>query len=127
MRYSRQRELVLRQVQKRGDHPTADDIYLALRDDCPNLSLGTVYRNLNNLVEMGMMRRVSIPGMADCFDRTTEEHDHLYCTQCGKVEDVFLYSGLMRQILDERTDLQVSHYSLNLYGLCSHCRNKHSN
>ena len=52
MRYSRQRELVLRQVQNRCDHPTADDIYLAIREDCPGLSLGTVYRNLNGLVEM---------------------------------------------------------------------------
>lgn len=64
MRYSRQRELVMRQVQSRCDHPTADEIYTAVRDDCPGLSLGTVYRNLNGLVEAGRVRRVSVPGQA---------------------------------------------------------------
>ena len=62
MRYSRQRELVLRQVQNRCDHPTADDIYSGHPRGLPGLSLGTVYRNLNGLVEMGRVRRVSIPG-----------------------------------------------------------------
>lgn len=122
MRYSRQRELVLRQVQNRCDHPTADDIYLAIRDDCPGLSLGTVYRNLNGLVEMGRVRRVSIPGMADRFDRTLSDHDHLYCTRCGKVEDVFLDKSAVVNMLEARKDLAIEHFSLNLYGLCSACR-----
>ena len=127
MRYSRQRELVLRQVQNRCDHPTADDIYLAIRDDCPGLSLGTVYRNLNSLVDMGRMRRVSIPGMADRFDRTLDDHDHLYCTQCGKVEDVFLDKSGVDAMLLGCPDVCVSHYSLNLYGSCSKCRETHKN
>ena len=114
MRYSRQRELVLRQVQNRCDHPTADDIYLAIREDCPGLSLG--------LVEMGRVRRVSIPGMADRFDRTLSEHDHLYCTRCGKVEDVFLDKTAINQMIEARKDLAIEHVSLNLYGLCSACR-----
>ncbi|MDY4168212.1 MULTISPECIES: transcriptional repressor [Eubacteriales] len=122
MRYSRQRELVLRQVQNRCDHPTADDIYLAIREDCPGLSLGTVYRNLNGLVEMGRVRRVSIPGMADRFDRTLSEHDHLYCTRCGKVEDVFLDKTAVNEMIEARKDLAIEHVSLNLYGLCSACR-----
>lgn len=124
MRYSRQRELVLRQVQSRCDHPTADDIYLAIRDECPGLSLGTVYRNLNGLVEMGRMRRVSIPGMADRFDRTLPDHDHLYCTKCGNVEDVHLDKQTINATLDARKDLAIQSYSLNLYGLCSRCREK---
>lgn len=122
MRYSRQRELVLRQVQSRCDHPTADEIYLSVKDDCPGLSLGTVYRNLNGLVEMGKIRRVSMPGMADRFDRTMDEHDHLYCTKCGRVEDVLLDKTAVDQAIASRTDLQVEHYSINLYGVCSACR-----
>ena len=124
MRYSRQRELILRQVQSRFDHPTADDIYLAIREDCPGLSLGTVYRNLNGLVEMGRVRRVSIPGMADRFDQTLEDHDHLYCTACDKVEDVHLEKDAITAMLQSREDLTIQNYSLNLYGLCSSCSEK---
>ena len=70
MRYSKQRELILNQVQTRSDHPTANAIYAALREVCPGLSLGTVYRNLNCLVDAGSIRRVEVPGHADHFDHT---------------------------------------------------------
>lgn len=122
MRYSRQRELVLRQVQGRCDHPTADEIYLSIKDDCPGLSLGTVYRNLNGLVDMGRIRRVTMPGMADRFDRTLEEHDHLYCTKCGHVEDVVLDKTAIDQTISAQQNLCVERYSLTLYGVCSKCR-----
>lgn len=127
MRYSRQRELVLRQVQSRCDHPTADDIYLSIRDECPGLSLGTVYRSLNGLVDMGRVRRVSIPGKADRFDRILGEHDHLYCTSCGKIEDVVLDKTLIEQSLSNRQDLSIQSYSLNLYGICSICHGQNKN
>ena len=67
MRYSKQRELVLRTVEQLCDHPTAEEIFDKAAPECPGLSLGTVYRNLNSLVEAGMVRRVSIPGRADRF------------------------------------------------------------
>ena len=83
MRYSKQRELVMQTVQQLCDHPTAEEIYDKAAQECPNLSLGTVYRNLNSLVEAGRVRRVSIPGKADRFDHTLPWHSHLYCTVCG--------------------------------------------
>ena len=57
MRYSHQRELILREVLGRTDHPTAEQICTSLRAECPRLSLGTVYRDLNTLVEIGKIRR----------------------------------------------------------------------
>ena len=87
MRYSKQRELVLHTVEQLCDHPTAEEIYDTAAKECPGLSLGTVYRNLNSLVEAGMVRRVSIPGRADRFDHTLCWHSHLYCTACGGVVD----------------------------------------
>ena len=87
MRYSKQRELVMQTVQALCDHPTAEEIYDAAVKECPGLSLGTVYRNLNSLVEAGRVRRVSIPGKADRFDHTLPWHSHLYCTVCGSVTD----------------------------------------
>lgn len=122
MRYSRQRELVMRQVQSRCDHPTADEIYTAVRDDCPGLSLGTVYRNLNGLVEAGRVRRVSVPGQADRFDRTLADHDHMFCTRCGRVEDVQLDKTPLDKMIAGRPELAIESYALTLYGVCSACR-----
>ena len=85
MRYSRQRELVLHQVKSLCTHPTAEEVYEQAVKECPSLSLGTVYRNLNSLVEAGLVRRVSIPGQADRFDHTLRWHGHFYCTACGGV------------------------------------------
>ena len=90
MRYSHQRELILREVLKRTDHPTAEQICTSLRAECPRLSLGTVYRDLNTLVEIGKIRRVSIPGEADRFDGQTECHQHLWCTKCHQVESLYI-------------------------------------
>ena len=87
MRYSKQRELVMQTVENLCDHPTAEEIYDTAAKECPGLSLGTVYRNLNSLVEAGRVRRVSIPGQADRFDHTLAWHSHLYCTVCGGVTD----------------------------------------
>ena len=109
MRYSRQRELVMRQVQSRCDHPTADEIYTAVRDDCPGLSLGTVYRNLNGLVEAGRVRRVSVPGQADRFDRTLADH-------------VQLDKAPLDEMIASRPELAIEGYALTLYGVCSACR-----
>ena len=77
MRYSKQRELVLQKVEQLCDHPTAEEIFDLAARECPGLSLGTVYRNLNSLVEAGRVRRVSIPGKADRFDHTLGWHSHL--------------------------------------------------
>ena len=102
MRYSKQRELVMQTVQNLCDHPTAEEIYDAAVKECPGLSLGTVYRNLNSLVDAGRVRRVSIPGKADRFDHTLPWHSHLYCTVCGKRAMGFPFCSL-RQNLRWRT------------------------
>lgn len=124
MRYSRQREMILQEVRQRNDHPTADEIYTSLREGCPGLSLGTVYRNLNSLVEMGSVRRVEIPGQADRFDHTLAPHTHLYCRCCGQVVDVAVNTDLLNQALDLQK-VQVEQYALALYGVCSQCTTHH--
>ena len=122
MKYSWQRQIILETIQEHKEHLSAQQIYGYARERCPHISLGTVYRNLNGLVEMGRVRRVSMPGMADRFDRTLTDHDHLYCTCCGRVEDVQLDKAPIEQAIASRPDLSIQRYSLNLYGLCSACR-----
>ncbi|MEA4971216.1 MAG: transcriptional repressor [Candidatus Pelethousia sp.] len=89
MIYSKQREFVLGAVREtQGQHPTADALYTAIREQSPSVSLATVYRNLNQLAEAGKIARISIPGAADRFDPVTDGHSHLICRDCGAVVDI---------------------------------------
>lgn len=124
MRYSHQRELILREVLSRTDHPTAEQICSSLRSECPRLSLGTVYRDLNTLVEIGKVRRVSIPGEADRFDSRIDSHQHLYCRACHKVETINLSEDKLRALVESYPDLEVEDYSLTVFGRCKDCMDK---
>ena len=88
MRYSKQRETVLNVVNKSRAHPTAEMVYQEVKKEIPNISLGTVYRNLNVLAEQGMIKRISIPQDVDHFDHRNDEHYHFYCTTCNHLIDL---------------------------------------
>lgn len=121
MRYSKQRELILKKVNALCDHPTAEEIYEVAAKEIPGLSLGTVYRNLNVLADAGMVRRVSIPGKADRFDHTLRQHSHLYCNKCGCVEDISLNDAAIMEIVKQGNDT-AEDYSLVIFGTCEKCR-----
>lgn len=123
MNYSKQRELVLQTVLENPIHPTADDVYELVRRQNPKISLGTVYRNLNFLSEMGMLRKISMPVGSDRFDGRLDEHYHMACTRCGRVFDVECGAlrELDRQIL-ERHGFRVQDRHLLLTGLCRECQ-----
>lgn len=126
MKYSRQRELILESVRNCTDHPTADTIYARVRIQDPKVSLGTVYRNLNLLAENGQLRKISIPGGSDRFDRTMMEHGHIICTQCGAVSDIV--PEHLRALDDEisrSTDYKVTRRELILEGICPECQKNH--
>ena len=123
MRYSKQRELVMQTVQALCDHPTAEEIYDAAVKECPGLSLGTVYRNLNSLVDAGRVRRVSIPGKADRFDHTLPWHSHLYCTACGSVVDADVDEKQVMKLVRSQKGV-VQDCAVVLFGLCEACAQK---
>lgn len=123
MRYSKQRELVMQKVQSLGCHPTAEQIYNAALAECPNLSLGTVYRDLNSLVDMGRVRRVPIPGKADRFDHTLEPHSHLYCTACGGVSDIELDEKKLVRLI-KTPHGAIDGCVVTFFGVCDSCRQK---
>lgn len=120
MRYSRQRELVMQKVEALCDHPTAEEIYGEAIKECPNISLGTVYRNLNSLVEAGRVRRVSIPGQADRFDHTLPWHSHLYCTVCGSVTDADVDEKQVMKLVKNQKG-KVRDCAVVLLGVCEEC------
>ncbi len=121
MRYSHQRELILREVRSRTDHPTAEMICTALREESPRLSLGTVYRDLNTLVERGEISRVPVPGAADRFDGETTPHQHLYCRRCHKVESLYIPTSKLQAYLDACPGIRAESYNLIAFGLCTAC------
>lgn len=123
MRYSKQRELVMQKVEALCNHPTAEDIYNAAVKDCPGLSLGTVYRNLNSLVDAGRVRRVPIPGKADRFDHTLAPHSHLYCTCCGCVTDVELDEQRVIRLVKNSHD-SIQGCAVTFFGVCEACRDR---
>ena len=87
-RNAAQRSLILDIMAGNKTHPTANEIYEEARKKHPHISRGTVYRNLNFLVDSKNILRISVPNGADHFDSTLEEHYHLYCENCSKVTDV---------------------------------------
>lgn len=88
MRHSRQRELILELVRSRAlNHPTAQDVHDAVRDHMPMVSLGTVYRNLHQLVEQGEIVAVQADGPLH-YDWNREAHHHLHCSGCGSLVDL---------------------------------------
>lgn len=123
-KYSKQRTLILEELQCRCDHPTADELYISLRKKMPNLSLATVYRNLGLLEQNGFIRRIPSNG-PDHFDADTTSHHHLICMTCSSVLDVFLPQGDELCIkAQEVTDAHIHSYSLIFNGVCQTCQQK---
>lgn len=122
MKYSRQRDLILKTLQTNTVHPTADYIYSLLKESEPNLSLATVYRNLNLLAENGIIRKIEGLDGATRFDHNTHNHYHFICSQCNKVYDVpyDIAPELAEKVL-ARTGLVVQSYDITFNGICPDC------
>ena len=125
MKYSKQREMILDAVKNNPIHPTADDVFAILRKTQPNISLGTVYRNLNLLSEVGYIRKIPVPNASDRFDGTIEQHHHMLCIHCGRAFDLQhdLVNHMAHEIFDQ-TGFRMNDCGLLVLGECKECRNK---
>lgn len=122
LKYSRQRESIKVCLMNRTDHPTADAIYLSMREEFPNISLGTVYRNLKLLSDMGEILRFTCGDGSEHFDYTTAPHYHFVCKECGKIYD--LPVSMVRDTSEFFTEPfpgRVDSHALFFYGECEHC------
>lgn len=119
-RYSKQREVVRRVVCESVNHPTADDVYAAVRELIPNISLGTVYRNLNQLTDAG---EISIyeDGALMRFDGNTHEHHHFKCRVCGAVKDVVMDRSVLDSVDQDLNGMRVEKVRLDFSGVCEDC------
>lgn len=121
-RLTRQRQLILDILKKDFSHPSAEDIYAKVRQKLPKISLATVYRNLNFLVNMGLAREIVIPGGANRFDGHMKDHDHFVCNVCKKIYNVPKYP-LEKSYLPNK-DYQIGNFKLDLFGVCAACKDK---
>ena len=122
LKHSRQREMIKSFLITRKDHPTADMVYMNVRQQNPNISLGTVYRNLTLLADIGEIQRLRIGDGVDHFDADTSLHYHFVCTKCGCVEDLDMDSiEEINEAASARFDGQIDGHVTYFYGTCGNC------
>ena len=123
MKYSKQRELILKTLQENVIHPTADEIYNIARKEMPSLSLATVYRNLNQLAENNVIRKIESLDGSVHFDHNLCNHYHFICTKCHKVYDVpyDVAPDLANKVL-AKTGLWVENFDISFKGICQNCK-----
>lgn len=123
---SKQRNEVLDILMNSYNHPTAEEIYNKLKENNSTASRGTVYRNLNLLVEKGMIIKIPIKNSADRFDYIRNNHNHAICDVCGKVFD-FEYNIQLnetKKYLEEKEKFIVSENpNIIIHGICEQCKN----
>jgi Fur family peroxide stress response transcriptional regulator len=125
-KYSRQRESIRENLRQRADHPTADMVYSDIRLIFPNISLGTVYRNLSLLAEQKELRKIVGEDGVLHFDCDTRPHSHFICRKCGRVMDMPLAAGdmdeeLIGDLVDESFKGHVDECSIVFFGSCEDC------
>ena len=123
MRKSRQRDAILRVLTSTASHPTAEWLYEEVRKEIPNISLGTVYRNLRQMKEQGQILELEQTGAYGRFDGNSANHYHFRCEKCGGVFDIEepLVLGIDERV-ERNTGFKVSHHRLEFRGLCRDCR-----
>jgi Fur family peroxide stress response transcriptional regulator len=122
VKYSRQRECIKNCLMNRYDHPTADTIYQDVKVIYPNISLGTVYRNLALLSETGEILKISTGDGPDRFDGDVTPHYHFLCKECGRLLDIRTSDMIDIETLNN-VDIPgvVEDYSIQFRGRCSEC------
>lgn len=118
---SKQRDAIINCLADRMDHPTAETIYKELKQTNPSISLGTVYRNLNQLVSWNTIQKISTGFGPDRFDPTHEPHAHFYCTKCGCVSDITVDDTSFLLLAKNEFTGQINGHISSFYGLCSSC------
>ena len=122
-RSTRQRQVILEELQKLQSHPTAVALYEIVRRRIAKISLGTVYRNLELLARTGVIRKLEFAGAEARFDADVTRHDHLRCVRCGRVDDIHGPPlDLAGGNVNDFTDYQVLGHRVEVFGICPQCR-----
>lgn len=124
-RNTKQRKLILDAVRARNDHPSAEQIYQDVRAIEPKISRGTVYRNLNILIQNREILHVKLPKAERFEGHRSDRHYHLLCTGCGQVSDVPLtYHPAFDTEVSAKTGYFITQHRTLFEGLCPDCQKK---
>lgn len=127
MNYSRQRELILETLKENVVHPTAEYLYEKVHKKDANISLATLYRNLNKLANEGIIKKIDGLEISSHYDHNTFEHYHFICEKCGKVFDI--ESNIATDIepkAEEETGFKINGHDIIFHGLCNECKGEKS-
>ena len=125
LRPSKQRDRILELLQNTGIHPTVQWVYEQLIKEFPNLSMGNVYRNMNILVEQGLIKKIDFGSTFDRFDANTSRHYHFVCETCGSITDLQIpYDPGLDDKVNSNTHFKADKHRSQFYGTCEKCSAK---
>lgn len=123
MRKTKQKEAILEVLRSTDSHPTADWVYNEVRKEIPNISLGTIYRNLRILCQMGEVLELVLCGSSSRFDARCDNHYHFRCEKCGRVFDIDEpMDKKMNDKIARKTGFDVKYHKLEFRGFCQDCQ-----
>ena len=122
MNYSKQREKILDALTNNAIHPTAEKLLDFLDKDNSNIGITTLYRNLNQLADAGMIKKIDGLEPSAHFDHNTFEHYHFICEKCGKIIDVF--ESVEPPCKLNEHGVSVTSSKAVFYGVCADCNKK---
>ena len=123
-RFTEQRAAVFRYLLSTDSHPTADEVFVAVRSEVPVISLATVYKSLETLVGCGLAIKLTYGDGSARYDGRTDPHHHARCLRCSRITDVagHLPSDELRELNPEADGFQVTGYRLEFTGYCERCQ-----
>lgn len=122
---TRQRKLILETLRNMHTHPSADEIYEMVRRKLPRISLGTVYRNLDILSELGEIQKLELSGCLKRFDGNPEKHYHIRCINCDRLDDApIAYMETLENRMPDECGYKIVGHRLEFLGLCQQCMEK---
>ncbi|MBQ0083914.1 MAG: transcriptional repressor [Clostridiales bacterium] len=127
-RFSKKRQAIMEYLSASSEHPSAEQIYNSLKTEYPDISLGTVYRNLNKLLKDGKIVSVGTVLGKERFDAKTLPHTHAVCKKCGSVIDLFEVKLPEETLLNaaKASDFEIEYSNLQFVGICKNCRDKNA-
>lgn len=123
LRMTRQRKVILEELRATDQHPSADDLHGRVKQKLPRISLGTVYRNLEILTQLGKIQTIALAGNLKRFDGIPQNHYHMRCVHCARLVDAPMeVIDSLERALQEKTEFRILNHQLEFAGICPACQ-----
>ncbi len=120
-KHSDKRDAIIELLKSTKEHPDADWVYFNMRKGFPNVSLGTVYRNLKQLSDKGLILRLETGSGTEHYDAFTHEHSHFVCNECNRILDVEMPLDAIDVEAEKKTGAKIDYHRMFFYGTCKDC------